>query len=138
MADQRLRQTYALPHALGIGADPAFGGCVQADSLQQGERLTGGLAAQAQIGGDLFQPGQRRVKGHVFRQIGHLRPRGGRAGCGPHHHDLTGIKRDQPQNDLHQRRFAGAVVAQQRHTLTRCHRQRDSVQRLCALKGLRG
>ena len=35
------------------------------------------FAAQAQVVADLFQPGQRRVEGHVFRQIGHRRARGG-------------------------------------------------------------
>jgi hypothetical protein len=64
---------------------------------------------------DLLQPGQGGVEGHVFRQIGHGGPRGGRPGGGVADGDLAAGRRDQAQDDLHQRGFARAVVAQQRH-----------------------
>jgi hypothetical protein len=129
LADQRLGKPDALAHALRIGADAALRGLGQAHPFQQAHRRARGLAPQAQIGADLLEPGERGVEGHVFRQVGDLAARGAAAGGVADDVDLARIEGDQAEDDLHQRRLAGAVVAQKRHALARRDSETDVRQR---------
>jgi len=89
----------------------------QPDPLQQSFGSLRRLALHPQIEAKLLAAGQRGVEGDILGQVGR------QVACCPAARRMAGhrhtarCRRDQPEDDLHQRRLAGAVVAQKRHAL---------------------
>jgi hypothetical protein len=114
-ADQGLGEAEALAHAFGIGADPAGGGFAETHRLEEIERPADRLALQPGVEGLCLPTGQRGVERDVLRQIAELPARRELAGGGvfAQHFEGALARPDQAEHQLHQRRLAGPVVADQ-------------------------
>ena len=142
LADQCLGDAQALAHAFGIGGHAPPRGRGNADACQQVRVARGRTALQARVEGHQFDCRHGAVKRHVLGQEAQRAPRlGAAAPCRvlALYLDPSRAGADQPQQQLDQRRLAGAVVADQRRHLARSQRQTnvlDGDQRPVALGDL--
>ena len=112
-AEQHLGEAEPLAHALGPGADAPVGRIPEADAVEQARDSRPRNAGEAREQAQLLAARKRRMKGERFRQIGRRLPCGGASGRGAPDRDRPIVCGNQPERELHQRRLAGAVVAEQ-------------------------
>ena len=140
VAEQRLRDAEALPHAAGVGRDRALARIVEIGLLQQGVNL---LAPQFG-GADALEHREvieqvlrrdARVDAELLRQIAEHAADRERVGndVGAVEGDATGGRLLQGGDDPHQRRFAGAVRPEQAVHAAR-HVEIDPRERLNAVR----
>ncbi len=140
LADQRLRDPEPLLHPLRHAVDAAVGGVCERDELEQPPPL--GLAA-ARAGEPLVQLQHlvRRVPAREAEELREVPERGAgvaRAGArSPRPPPIPERRPDEPDGDLHERRLAGAVRAEQPDELALADLEVDALQRLDGTVSLR-
>ncbi|MNY32674.1 hypothetical protein D3C86_1669030 [compost metagenome] len=118
LAEQGLRQSQALAHALGVGLDPSMRGARQADFLQQHVHLGGRCAFESCEMTQGLQAAHLRVKGHVLRQIAQQAPNVWITGQSAEHPDLPFASLEQAEHQFHAGGLAGTVVPEQAQHFT--------------------
>jgi hypothetical protein len=135
VARDRLRDAQALAHAARVRAHLALGGVGQVDAFEQlGHQRLAALrridALQAEQEVQHLRAAERGVEPEVLRQVAQPRPDGTRV-----LHDVDAVERDaaagrleQAGEDVHQRRLAGSVGAEQAEEALR-DLERDALER---------
>ncbi len=128
LAQQGLRQPQALAHAFGVGFDPAVGGLLQPDPLEQRSLGSGTDTLEFAEVGQHFAAAQLLVETDVLRQVTHASAQV--VGLGTNwrgaeqpHLPLAGT--NHPQHQFHGGGLTGAIVTQQAHDLPRGQIQGD-------------
>ena len=139
LADERLRDAEPLLHPLRHSFDAAVGGVRERDELEQALPL-GGAAARA--GEPLVQLEHLvgRVPAGEAEQLGEVaerRPRRARSGARARDLGVAAGRAHEPDGDLHERRLAGAVRAEQADQLPLADLQIDTFQRFDGAVALR-
>ena len=131
-ADERLRDSEPLLHALRHLLDTAVARLGEGDELEQPRTLV----APARGAGKPLVEAEQLLRGHPARkteelgQVPEARSRLPGAGARPADERRAARRPDEPARDLHQRRLAGAVRPEQSHQLAFGHLEIDTVERL--------
>ncbi len=107
-------QADPLPHPLAVGADLAIGGVHHADAaeglVRQSVRLPRGQAVQAQPSADEGAAGDSAREGVELGAVADAPAEGdGIVGAKSQHGEASPRRADQPGQEVHERRLAGAV-----------------------------